>query len=104
MISDWHNLDLNEQIQPLLTTENSSEFAQQVQRQRQLQLQLRSITAQAQLEETQISCQLIADIILPQNTAKTGLVAAQSLWLRNRKSVLAPWLKISFLKLPMAAS
>lgn len=79
MISDWHNLDLNEQIQPLLATENSSEFAQQVQRQRQLQLQLRSITTQAQLEETQILCQLIADIILPQNTAKTGLVELKAL-------------------------
>lgn len=79
MVSDWHNLDLNENIQQRLSSPNSSDFSDQVQDQLQLQSQLRTVATQAQLEESKILCQMIADIILPQNTQQTGLAELSAL-------------------------
>lgn len=74
LISDWHNLDLNENLQQHLAGPNSTFLSAQIHDHFERQKNLRHIAAQAQLEESQILCQLIADIILPQTSTNTGLV------------------------------
>lgn len=78
-IADWHNLDLNQNVQQLIRAIQPDAYVQQIQQQCQIQSQLRTLANHAQLEESKILCQLIADLILPQSAASTGLVEFNAL-------------------------
>lgn len=77
-ISDWHNLDQNAAAQHLPEA-TPEEFKTEVQHHVQFQAQLRKIAAQAQLEESQLLCGLIADIILPKTATESSLVELKAL-------------------------
>ncbi|MDR7016391.1 hypothetical protein [Acinetobacter sp. 3657] len=78
-LTSWRNLDINSDVQQCLVRLSPQElFAKNLQQQVDFQAKLRSIHQYAELEESVLICQLLADIILPQS-AKNGLIECNAL-------------------------
>lgn len=68
-LDDWHNLDQNPKIIEFLATQSRDEFAELVRHHVHIQQQLRTLQQHAHLEESQLVCQMIADVILPKQSS-----------------------------------
>ncbi|ENU30331.1 hypothetical protein F991_01726 [Acinetobacter sp. CIP-A165] len=78
-LTSWRNLDINSDVQQCLVRLSPQElFAKNLQQQVDFQAKLRSIHQYAELEESVLICQLLADIILPQS-AKNDLIECNAL-------------------------
>ena len=77
-LNDWHNLDQNASVQAWLSSPKN-EFEQQIAQQVQMQQQLREVAQKAQLEESRLICEMIADIILPKTSQETGYMQLPTL-------------------------
>ena len=79
-LETWRNLDINLEVQQTLKRLNPQEsFAQNLQQEVEFQAKLRSIHQYAELEESILICQLLADIILPQTAQDFGMIECQAL-------------------------
>jgi len=79
-LQTWRNLDINLEVQQTLKRLNQQEsFAQNLQQEVDFQAKLRHIHQYAQLEESKLICQLLADIILPQTAQDFGMIECQAL-------------------------
>ncbi|ENU36427.1 MULTISPECIES: hypothetical protein [Acinetobacter] len=78
-ITDWHNLDQNLEIVTFLAEHCHESFAEQLEQAVSFQKNLRHIAQHAQLEESQVLSQLIADVILPHNCHDTMLTQLHTL-------------------------
>ncbi|WDZ52382.1 hypothetical protein LF296_06305 [Acinetobacter vivianii] len=79
-LETWRNLDINLEVQQTLKRLNPQEsFAQNLQQEIDFQAKLRSIHQYAELEESILICQLLADIILPQTAQDFGMIECQAL-------------------------
>ena len=79
-LETWRNLDINLEVQQNLKRLNPQEsFAQNLQQEVDFQAKLRSIHQYAELEESILICQLLADIILPQTAQDFGMIECQAL-------------------------
>lgn len=79
-LETWRNLDINLEVQQTLKRLNPQEsFAQNLQQEVDFQAKLRSIHQYAELEESILICQLLADIILPQTAQDFGMIECQAL-------------------------
>lgn len=79
-LETWRNLDINSEVQQTLKRLNPQEsFAQNLQQEVDFQAKLRSIHQYAELEESILICQLLADIILPQTAQDFGMIECQAL-------------------------
>lgn len=76
-LADWHNLDLQPELQHFV--QNVSSTFSHLQDEIKLQQQLRQISQYTQLEESKLICDFIEDIILPKNIHQTGLTELKSL-------------------------
>ena len=71
VLETWRNLDINIDVQQYLERSNSQDtFTQNLQQEVDFQAKLRKIHQYAELEESILICQLLADIILPQTIYK----------------------------------
>ncbi|RZF51667.1 hypothetical protein EXE30_10675 [Acinetobacter halotolerans] len=78
-LTTWRNLDTNAGVQHCLQHLNVQEtFAQNLQQEVDFQTKLRTIHHYAELEESVLICQLLADIILPQSVKK-GMIECNAL-------------------------
>ncbi|MCH7336966.1 hypothetical protein [Acinetobacter sp. NIPH 2699] len=78
-LTTWRNLDINAEVQQCLQQLNLQEtFVQNLQQEVDFQAKLRTIYQYAELEESVLICQLLADIILPQS-AKNGMIKCNAL-------------------------
>ena len=77
-LSDWHNLDHNQEAMAL-AQHNTLACPADLTPDIQFQAQLRQLAQQAQKEESKLLMHMIADIILPKNSAGTGLVELAAL-------------------------
>lgn len=76
----WRNLDMNANVQQCLQRLDAQEpFTQYLQQEVDFQAKLRHIHQYAQLEESKLICQLLADIILPHTTQDFGMIECQAL-------------------------
>ncbi|OEC87396.1 hypothetical protein [Acinetobacter sp. YK3] len=79
-LETWRNLDINLEVQQTLKRLNLQEsFAQNLQQEVEFQAKLRSIHQYAELEESILICQLLADIILPKTAQDFGMIECQAL-------------------------
>jgi hypothetical protein len=79
-LETWRNLDINLEVQQTLKRLNPQvSFAQNLQQEVNFQAQLRTLHLYAELEESKLICQLLADIILPQNPQDLGMIECQAL-------------------------
>lgn len=79
-LETWRNLDINLEVQQTLKHLNPQEsFAQNLQQEVDFQAKLRSIHQYAELEESILICQLLADIILPQTAQDFDMIECQAL-------------------------
>lgn len=79
-LDSWRNLDVNPAVQQCLQGLNPQEtFAQNLQQEVNFQAKLRGIHQYAELEESQLICQLLSDIILPQKAQQIGMIECQAL-------------------------
>lgn len=79
-LDSWRNLDVNPAVQQCLQRLNPQEtFAQNLQQEVNFQAKLRGIHQYAELEESQLICQLLSDIILPQKVQQIGMIECQAL-------------------------
>ena len=79
-LETWRNLDINLEVQQTLKCLNWQEsFAQNLQQEVDFQAKLRSIHQYAELEESILICQLLADIILPQTAQDFDMIECQAL-------------------------
>jgi hypothetical protein len=79
-LETWRNLDINLEVQQTLKCLNRQEsFAQNLQQEVDFQAKLRSIHQYAELEESILICQLLADIILPQTAQDFDMIECQAL-------------------------
>lgn len=79
-LETWRNLDINLEVQQTLKRLNPQEsFAQNLQQEVDFQAKLRSIHQYAELEESILICQLLADIILPKMAQDFGMIECQAL-------------------------
>ena len=79
-LETWRNLDINLEVQQTLKRLNPQEsFAQNLQQEVDFQAKLRSIHQYAELEESILICQLLADIILPKTAQDFGMIECQAL-------------------------
>ncbi|MFW1838186.1 hypothetical protein ACG9XS_06320 [Acinetobacter gyllenbergii] len=80
MLETWRNLDVNTGVQQCLQRLNPEEsFAQSLQQEVNFQAKLRHIYQKVQLEESKLICQLLSDILLPQDAQVLGMIDCQSL-------------------------
>ncbi|EPG37321.1 hypothetical protein [Acinetobacter colistiniresistens] len=80
VLQTWRNLDLNADVQQCLQRLNPQEgFAQNLQQEIEFQSTLRHIHQYAEREESKLICQLLTDIILPQDAAVLDMIDCQSL-------------------------
>lgn len=79
-LETWRNLDTNLSVQQCLQRINPQEsFAQSLQQEVEFQAKLRNIHQYAQLEESKLICQLLSDILLPQDASGQSMIDCQSL-------------------------
>lgn len=78
-LSSWRNLDLNQNIQQLNQSEQATEFCDDLEKELRLQKSLRQIQQHANLEESQLICSLIEDVILPKSPIENQIVEVQAL-------------------------
>ncbi|MCH7313597.1 hypothetical protein [Acinetobacter sp. ANC 3882] len=79
-LESWRNLDINPAVQQCLQRLDPQEsFAQNLQQEVDFQAKLRTIHQYAELEESQLICQLLSDIILPQDAEQIGMIECQAL-------------------------
>lgn len=78
-LSSWRNLDLNQNIQQLNQSEQATEFCDVLEKELRLQKSLRQIQQHANLEESQLICSLIEDVILPKSPIENQIVEVQAL-------------------------
>ena len=78
-LSGWRNLDLNQNIQQLNQSEQAIDFCDVLQKELNLQQSLRQIQQHANLEESQLICALIEDVILPKSPIENQIVEVQAL-------------------------
>lgn len=81
MINSWRNLDKNQQVIDFLEhyPKKESEFYQILKKQYQFQHTLRTLHEYASLEESQLICQFIQDIILPKTAEEYGYIELNNL-------------------------
>lgn len=80
VLETWRNLDINIDVQQYLERSNSQDtFTQNLQQEVDFQAKLRKIHQYAELEESILICQLLADIILPQNTRTIEMIECHAL-------------------------
>ncbi len=78
-LSGWRNLDLNQNIQQLNQSEQAIDFCDVLQKELNLQQSLRQIQQHANLEESQLICALIEDVILPKSAIENQIVEVHAL-------------------------
>lgn len=78
-LSGWRNLDLNQNIQQLNQSEQATDFYDVLQKELNLQQSLRQIKQHANLEESQLICALIEDVILPKSAIENQIVEVHAL-------------------------
>lgn len=78
-LSSWRNLDLNQNIQQLNQSEQATDFCDDLEKELRLQKSLRQIQQHANLEESQLICSLIEDVILPKSPIENQIVEVQAL-------------------------
>lgn len=78
-LSSWRNLDLNQNIQQLNQSEQATEFCDVLEKELRLQKSLRQIQQHANLEESQLICSFIEDVILPKSPIENQIVEVQAL-------------------------
>lgn len=78
-LSGWRNLDLNQNIQQLNQSEQATDFCDVLQKELNLQQSLRQIQQHAKLEESQLICALIEDVILPKSAMENQIVGVHAL-------------------------
>lgn len=78
-LSGWRNLDLNQNIQQLNQSELARDFCDVLQKELHLQQSLRQIQQHANLEESQLICALIEDVILPKSAMENQIVEVHAL-------------------------
>lgn len=79
-LSTWRNLDQNPQVIESLTRLNPQEtFTQNLQQEYDFQSKLRTLHQYAELEESILICQLLADIILPQDSTVLDMIECLAL-------------------------
>lgn len=78
-VQDWHNLDTNSAVQAYIQQQPDSDLANSLRIESEFQAKLRNIREQAQLEESQLICDFLEDIILPKTTAETGFASLTTL-------------------------
>ncbi|HBO71345.1 MAG TPA: hypothetical protein DD639_03060 [Acinetobacter sp.] len=79
-LGTWRNLDTNPDVQTCLGKLNSQEtFAQNLKQEVDFQATLRTLYQYAELEESILICQLLADIILPQDAKNLEMIECESL-------------------------
>ncbi|WP_420001262.1 hypothetical protein ACN19N_10125 [Acinetobacter sp. LF10] len=80
VLETWRNLDINIDVQQYLERSNSQDtFTQNLQQEVDFQAKLRKIHQYAELEESILICQLLADIILPQTIDQIEMIECHSL-------------------------
>ena len=80
VLETWRNLDINIDVQQYLERSNSQDtFTQNLQQEVDFQAKLRKIHQYAELEESILICQLLADIILPQTFDQIEMIECHSL-------------------------
>lgn len=79
-ISSWRNLDINSSINHFLTNHKSDDdFVRSLKEEINFQTALRAITDKVQLEESQILCQMLIDVVLPQTAEHNHMVELKTL-------------------------
>lgn len=78
-LSGWRNLDLNQNIQQLNQSEQATDFCDDLEKELRLQKSLRQIQQHANLEESQLICSFIEDVILPKSPIENQIVEVQAL-------------------------
>ncbi len=78
-ISGWRNLDQVPEVQTYLAQDKTDSLSTALHKEVGLQSQLRQLAAQATLEESQLLCSLLEDVILPKDVAHTGLTELKPL-------------------------
>lgn len=80
VLDTWRNLDINPEVQKTLEHLNPQEiFTQNLQQESDFQAGLRKIYEHAELEESILICQLLADIILPQEVHNIKMIECHAL-------------------------
>ncbi|MBC9228022.1 hypothetical protein HI850_001615 [bacterium SPL81] len=80
VLDTWRNLDINPEVQKTLAHLNPQEiFTQNLQQEYDFQAGLRKIYEHAELEESVLICQLLADIILPQDVHNIRMIECHAL-------------------------
>lgn len=80
VLDTWRNLDINPEVQKTLVHLNPQEiFTQNLQQEFDFQASLRKIYEHAELEESILICQLLADIILPQEVHNIKMIECHAL-------------------------
>ena len=80
VLDTWRNLDINPEVQKTLVHLNPQEiFTQNLQQEFDFQASLRKIYEHAELEESVLICQLLADIILPQEVHNIKMIECHAL-------------------------
>lgn len=80
VLDTWRNLDINPEVQKTLAHLNPQEiFTQNLQQEFDFQSGLRKIYEHAELEESILICQLLADIILPQEVHNIRMIECHAL-------------------------
>lgn len=78
-LQSWRHLDQQSYLQDYIAQHKEDLFGQDLSKEISFQHALRHISAQSTLEESKIICDFIEDIILPKNTAQTGLTSLRTL-------------------------
>lgn len=78
-LSGWRNLDLNQNIQQLNQSEQATDFCDDLEKELRLQKSLRQIQQHANLEESQLICSFIEDVILPKSPIENQIVEVEAL-------------------------
>lgn len=79
-LATWRNLDIHADVQQCLQRLNPEEtFAQNLRQEVDFQAKLRNIHQYAELEESILICQLLADIILPQDARTIEMIECHAL-------------------------
>lgn len=80
VLDTWRNLDINPEVQKTLAHLNPQEiFTQNLQQEFDFQSGLRKIYEHAELEESILICQLLADIILPKEVHNIKMIECHAL-------------------------
>ena len=97
-LEDWHNLDQHPKVNTYIKEYPDDILAKKLMSELSFQSKLRQISQQAQLEESKILSQLIADVILPHTAASSQLTQLNTL-LEKPKVGSCPMAENFFLKI-----